>query len=75
MLGNAQDSSVYRVPGGNHGARIVQFPADPQQAARALLNPWMGVSPLKPPPPVSLEEEPPLFGPRLPPRLRSGGLP
>lgn len=74
-LGSAQDSYFYMVPGGNHGARIVQLPADQQQAARATLNRWMGVSPLKLAAPVSLEEEPPLFGPRLPPRLRSGELP
>jgi hypothetical protein len=72
--GNAQDSYFYLVPGGNHGARIVQLPSDQQQAARATLNRWMGLSTLKYAPPVSLEEEPPLFGPRLPPRLRSDAL-
>ncbi|RKG72319.1 multidrug transporter, partial [Corallococcus exercitus] len=71
LVGNAQDSYLYTVPGGNHGARISQLPADQQAAAKATLNRWMGLSPLKRAPKAVLSEEPPIFGPHVPPRLRA----
>ncbi len=74
-LGSARDSFFYLVPNGNHGSRIIQLPADQQAEARATLNRWMGIANLKRAPEVSLEEEPPLFGPRMPPRLRTGDQP
>ncbi|GMU04004.1 S28 family serine protease [Corallococcus caeni] len=70
VLGNAQDSYLYSVAGGNHNSRISQLPADQQAAAKATLNRWMGLSPLKRAPKVVLSEEPPVFGPHVPPRLR-----
>ncbi|MCY1032447.1 S28 family serine protease [Corallococcus sp. BB11-1] len=72
VLGNAQDSFLYKVEGGNHGARISHLPPDVQATAKAHINRWMGVAPLKRAPKVSLAEEPPTFAPRLPPRLRPG---
>ncbi|WP_375757072.1 S28 family serine protease [Corallococcus exercitus] len=70
-LGNAQDSYLYSVAGGNHGSRISQLPAAPQAEAKATLNRWMGVSPgLKRAPRFVQSEEPPVFGPHVPPRLR-----
>ncbi|NBD08084.1 S28 family serine protease [Corallococcus silvisoli] len=74
-LGSAQDSYYYTVQGGNHGARISLLPTQQQAEAKATLNRWMGVAPLKRAPKVSLEDEPPLFAPRLPPRLREGSQP
>lgn len=70
VLGNAQDSFLYTVEGGNHGSRISQLPPDVQAAAKAHIHRWMGIAPLKRAPRVSLAEEPPTFAPRLPPRLR-----
>jgi hypothetical protein len=71
-LGRARDSFLYTVPGGNHSARIIHLPPDQAEAARATLLRWMGQSGLKRAPKVSLAEEPPLFAPHLPPRLRTG---
>ncbi len=70
-LGNAQDSYLYTVAGGNHGARISQLPAEQQAEAKATLNRWMGIAALKNAPKASLSEEPPVFGPHVPPRLRT----
>ena len=70
-LGNAQDSYFYMVPGGNHGARMLQLPGNQWSESMEILERWMGVSSLKRAHTVSLEEEPPLFAPHLPPRLRT----
>ncbi|MFP2898601.1 S28 family serine protease [Corallococcus sp. 4LFB] len=70
VLGNAQDSYLYPVPGGNHGSRISQLPAEQQAEAKATLNRWMGLSPLKRATRFEPSEEPPVFGPHVPPRLR-----
>ncbi|NMO20291.1 multidrug transporter [Pyxidicoccus fallax] len=71
-LGNARDSHLYMVPGGNHGARISRLPEPQASEAMAILNGWMAMPMQKRAPRVSLAEEPPLFGPRVPPRLRQG---
>ncbi|RYZ36278.1 MAG: multidrug transporter, partial [Myxococcaceae bacterium] len=70
VLGNSQDSYLYTVEGGNHRARISQLPAAQQAEAKATLNRWMGISPLKRAPRFVQSEEPPVFGPHVPPHLR-----
>ncbi|RKI54766.1 multidrug transporter [Corallococcus sp. AB049A] len=70
VLGNAQDSYLYTVPGGTHGSRISQLPAAQQAEAKATLNRWMGIAPLKRAPKYLRSEEPPIVGPHVPPRLR-----
>ncbi|MFE0023110.1 S28 family serine protease [Amycolatopsis sp. NPDC059021] len=41
----SRDSYRYFVPGGNHGARIAQLPADEAAAATATIRRWAGLPP------------------------------
>ncbi len=45
-LGNAQDSFLFTVPAGTHGANIEALPADQRQQAVDVLERWTGVTPM-----------------------------
>ncbi|WP_426750401.1 S28 family serine protease [Myxococcus sp. Y35] len=70
-IGNAEDSPVFVVPGGNHGSSISQLPPQERLQAEETVRRWGGVSSLRyapvPPPEVGIIE----FGPHLPPRLQA----
>lgn len=59
--GGASDSFTFTVPGGNHGAEILQLPASDRDQALAALQAWTGVKPQ----PLALPHAPRL---RLAPR-------
>lgn len=61
VLGGASDSFSFTVPGGNHGAEILQLPASDRDQALAALQAWTGVKPQ----PLALPHAPRL---RLAPR-------
>lgn len=69
-LGNAQDSFVFTVPGGNHGSTINQLPTTLRAQAQDIVRRWAGVPSLKHAPVPLPEADTIEFGPHLPPRLR-----
>ncbi|WP_245919313.1 S28 family serine protease [Melittangium boletus] len=73
-LGNAQDSYVYEVPGGNHGASISQLPEPLRTQAQDTVRRWAGVTTMKRVPTVPRPQYPE-FAPHLPPRLRGHQAP
>ncbi|QDE67412.1 multidrug transporter [Myxococcus xanthus] len=69
-LGNAQDSFVFTVPGGNHGSTINQLPTTLRAQAQDIVRRWAGVPSLKHAPVPLPEADTIEFGPHLPPRLQ-----
>ncbi|NVJ09575.1 multidrug transporter [Myxococcus sp. AM001] len=69
-LGNAQDSFVFTVPGGNHGSAINQLPTTLRVQAQDIVRRWAGVPSLKHAPVPLPEADTVEFGPHLPPRLQ-----
>ncbi|UQA63343.1 S28 family serine protease [Polyangium aurulentum] len=49
-LGGAKDAYRFIVPGGNHGARILDLPENDRGVALDALEAWTGVAPVLPPP-------------------------
>ncbi|GHG92394.1 S28 family serine protease [Comamonas sp. JC664] len=74
-MGNAQDSPVFIVPGGNHGATIARLPAATRGQAQDTVRRWADVASLKYAPVPHPEADIIEFGPHLPPRLQAPTAP
>ncbi|MBM7115512.1 S28 family serine protease [Archangium primigenium] len=74
-LGNAQDSYLFEVPGGNHGASIAQLPEPQRTMARDAVRRWAGVSSLRRLSPAESGPQYPEFAPHLPPWLQGPRAP
>ncbi|ATB46621.1 S28 family serine protease [Corallococcus macrosporus] len=66
-LGNAQDSFVFTVPGGNHGSNINQLPSATRAQAQDIVRRWANVASLKHAPVPPPEADQLEFGPHLRP--------